>query len=99
MFRPLLLAGLAAAALSPSMASAQDLCRRLWMGAVEQDRPGRRADAQTQDARIAVQRIREVDEQGTLLAFNGTVNGNRIAGTMTPQGGAVQQFNATKGAQ
>ena len=40
-----------------------------------------------------------VDEQSKLHAFNGTVNGNRMSGTVTPQGGQPVAFNATKNAQ
>lgn len=44
-------------------------------------------------------RFSVVDEEGKLLAFNGTVEGNRIRGTVTPQGGKPEQFSATKSAQ
>ncbi len=40
-----------------------------------------------------------VDEQGKLLAFSGSVDGNRISGTVTPQGGGPEPFSATKSAQ
>ena len=39
-----------------------------------------------------------VDEQSKLHVFNGTVNGNRMFGTVTPQGGQPLAFNATKNA-
>jgi SAM-dependent methyltransferase len=37
-----------------------------------------------------------VDEQGKLLAFNGNVQGNRMTGTVSPQGGKPESFSATK---
>ncbi len=37
-----------------------------------------------------------VDEQGRAHAFSGTVEGNRISGTVTPQGGQPVAFTATK---
>ena len=40
-----------------------------------------------------------VDEQSKLHTFNGTVNGNRISGTVIPQGGQPVAFNATKNTQ
>ena len=40
-----------------------------------------------------------VDEQSRLHSFNGTVNGNRMFGTVTPQGGQPVAFNASKNAQ
>ena len=37
-----------------------------------------------------------VDEQSKLHTFNGSVNGNAISGTVTPQGGTPVAFNAVK---
>lgn len=40
-----------------------------------------------------------IDEQSRLHTFNGTANGNRMFGTVTPQGGQPLAFNATKSQQ
>ena len=37
-----------------------------------------------------------VDEHGKLLAFTGTVNGERISGTVTSEGGKREAFSAVK---
>ena len=44
-------------------------------------------------------RFSYIDEQSRLHTFNGTANGNRMVGTVTPQGGAPLAFNATKNQQ
>ena len=44
-------------------------------------------------------RFSMIDEQGKLLAFSGMVNGSRISGSVTPQGGKPETFSATKSAQ
>lgn len=41
-------------------------------------------------------RFSVVDEQGKLLAFNGSVNGNRIEGAVTSQGANPAPFTATR---
>ena len=41
-------------------------------------------------------RFSVVDEHGKLLAFSGSVDGNRINGTVTPRGGKPEPFSASK---